>query len=82
MCHSVKWKKYVPMATSLGSGVGGGLVTKLCPTLATPWTVACQASLSMGFLGKNTGVGCHFLLQMGLVGHIYLFFYIFSHPSN
>ena len=30
----------------------------------TPWTVACQALLSMGFfLGKNTGVGCRFLLQ-------------------
>ena len=28
---------------------GGGLVTKLCLTLATPWTVACQAPLSMGF---------------------------------
>ena len=31
--------------------------------LATPWTVACQAPLSMGFPGKNTGVDCHFLLQ-------------------
>ena len=30
---------------------------------AIPWTVALQAPLSMGFLGKNTGVGCHFLLQ-------------------
>ena len=30
------------------SCIGGGLVTKSCPTLATPWTVACQASLSMG----------------------------------
>ena len=30
---------------------------------ATPWTVACQAPLSMRFPGKNTGVGCHFLLQ-------------------
>ena len=30
---------------------------------ATPWTVACQAPLSMGFPGKNTGVGYHFLLQ-------------------
>ena len=29
----------------------------------TPWTVAHQASLSMGFLGKNIGVGCHILLQ-------------------
>ena len=28
---------------------GGGLVTKLCPTFATPWTVAHQAPLSMGF---------------------------------
>ena len=27
----------------------GGLVAKSCPTLATPWTVACQAPLSMGF---------------------------------
>ena len=29
----------------------------------TPWTVACQACLSMGFSGKNTGVVCHGLLQ-------------------
>ena len=28
---------------------GGSLVAKLCPTLATPWTVAHQAPLSMGF---------------------------------
>ena len=30
---------------------------------ATLWTVAHQAPLSMDSLGKNTGVGCHFLLQ-------------------
>ena len=30
---------------------------------ATPWTIAHQAPLSMGYLNKNTGVGCHFLLQ-------------------
>ena len=29
--------------------IGGDLVAKLCPTLATPWTIACQAALSMGF---------------------------------
>ena len=30
----------------------------------TPWTLACQPTLSMGFFsGKNTAVGCHFLLQ-------------------
>ena len=28
---------------------GGGLVAKSCPALATPWTVACQIPLSMGF---------------------------------
>ena len=28
---------------------GGGLVAKLCLTLAPPWTVDCQAPLSMGF---------------------------------
>ena len=34
------------------------LVTHLYPALCDPWTVACQAPS-----GKNTGVGCHFLLQ-------------------
>ena len=29
--------------------LGGGLVLKSCPTLATPWTIAYQAPLSMGF---------------------------------
>ena len=28
---------------------GGGLVAKLYLTLATPWAVACQAPLFMGF---------------------------------
>ena len=30
---------------------------------ATPWIVAHQAPLFMDSLGKNTGVGCHALLQ-------------------
>ena len=30
---------------------------------ATPWTAAHQVPLSLGFSSKNTGVGCHFLLQ-------------------
>ena len=30
---------------------------------ATPWIVAHQAPLSIGFPGKNIGVGCHVLLQ-------------------
>ena len=39
------------------------LVVKSCPTLANPGTIACQGPLSWGFPGKNTGVGCHSLLQ-------------------
>ena len=30
---------------------------------ATPWTVAHQAPVCMAFSSKNTGVGCHALLQ-------------------
>ena len=33
---------------------------------ATPWTVAHQTPLSLDFPGKNTGVGCHALLQGNL----------------
>ena len=32
-----------------GGGGDAGLVAKSCLTLVTPWTVACQAPLSMGF---------------------------------
>ena len=35
--------------TYMQSGSGGGLVAKLCPSLAIPRTVAHQAPLSMGF---------------------------------
>ena len=42
---------------------GVGLVAKSCPTLATPWTVACQALCPWDSPGRNTGVGCHSLLQ-------------------
>ena len=38
-----------------------------CPTLfnATDY-VALQAPLSMGFPGKNTGMGCHAILLQGI----------------
>ena len=39
---------------------GDGLVTKLCPTLASPWTVACQAPLSMGFSRQEYWSGLPF----------------------
>ena len=45
-------------------GGGGGLVAKLCPTLATPWIVARQAPLSMVFSRQEYWSGCHFLLQL------------------
>ena len=32
--------------------------------LATPWTAAYQAFLSMGFSRQSTGVGCHCLLRI------------------
>ena len=37
-----------------------GLVTKLCLTLGTPWTVACQAPLSMGFSRQEYWSGLPF----------------------
>ena len=42
-----------------GSG-GGDLVTKLCPTLVTPWTVALQAPLSMEFSRQEGWSGLPF----------------------
>ena len=44
-------------------GGGGGLVTKSCQTLVTPGTISLQIFCLWDFPGKNTGVGCHFLLQ-------------------
>ena len=38
----------------------GGLVTKSCPTLVTPWTVARQAPLSMGFSKQEYWSGLPF----------------------
>ena len=39
---------------------GGGLVTKSCLTLETPWTVACQAPLCMGFSRQESWSGLPF----------------------
>ena len=62
------------------------LVAKSCPTLATPWTVACQAPLSMGFskqeywsrlpcapLGDlpNPGIEQHLLTSPALAGRFF-----------
>ena len=37
------------------------LVAQLCPTQATPWTVTCQAPLSMGFSRQEYWSGLPFL---------------------
>ena len=39
---------------------GGSLVTNSCPILATPWTVACRAPLSMGFSRQEHWSGLPF----------------------
>ena len=39
---------------------GGGLVAKSCLTLVTPWTVACQVPLSMGFSRQEYWSGLPF----------------------
>ena len=39
---------------------GGGLVTKLCLTLVTPWTVASEVPLSMGFSRQKYWSGLPF----------------------
>ena len=41
-------------------GGGDGLVAKLYPTLETPWTVACQVPLSMGFPRQECWSGLPF----------------------
>ena len=41
-------------------GGGGGLAAKSCLTLARPWTVACQAPLSMGFSRQEYWSGLPF----------------------
>ena len=61
---------------------GGGLVAKLCLTLATPWAIACQAPLSMGFSRQDNWSGLPFPSQHLIQGiqemllrgsHFYLF---------
>ena len=50
----------LPSGQGPGPGVGGCLVAQSCPTLATPWTVACQAPLSMGFCRQEYWRGLPF----------------------
>ena len=57
---------YVYLHTHHG---GGGLAAKSYLTLATPWTVACQAPLSMGFSRQEYWSGLPFLSS--IITHIW-----------
>ena len=68
-----------------------GFVTKSCPTLATPWAVARQAPLSMGFSRQEYWSGLPFPspiyiyigAQRGFYIYIYIFFlYIYGHRGG
>ena len=52
---NVSSKSYLYMGKEI---YDGGLISKPCPTLVTPWTEALQAPISMRFPSKNTGAGC------------------------
>ena len=39
------------------------VLTKVCPTLAIPWAEELAGFSPWDSPGKNTGVGCQFLLQ-------------------
>ena len=49
MSHSASASVDLSFLTCEMNIIHRGLVAKLCPTLVTPWTVACQAPLSVGF---------------------------------
>ena len=47
--NKIKLKKNKTHTKHYKATMGGGLVAQSCPTLSIPWTVACQAPLSMRF---------------------------------
>ena len=67
MCHSLLPRPTELSPSSPRFGVGGGLVAKLCLTLATPWTAARQAPLSMGFSRQEYWSGLPFPSPRGLL---------------
>ena len=55
------WEKKCIILKQIRDSDGGGLVAKLCLSLVTLWTVACQAPLSMGFPRQEHWSGLPFL---------------------
>ena len=54
---------YISKSGIAGSYSAGSLIPQQSPILATLWTIACQALLSMGFSIPKYCAGFHFLLQ-------------------
>ena len=57
---SLRKKKLANVSESLFDLCGAGLVTKSCATLAIPWTITCQAPLSMRSSRQEYGSGLPF----------------------
>ena len=69
-CHKNANQNYNELSPHTGQNGGGGLVTESYPTLVTPWTVACQTPLSMGFSRQEYWSGLPFpSLGTGHNGH-------------
>jgi len=58
--HEIKRCLLLGRKTITNLGSSGGLADKSCLTLATLWTVACQAPLSMGFSRQEYWSGLPF----------------------
>ena len=61
---------------------GGGLVAKSCPNLATPWTVAHKAPLSMGFSRQEYWGGLPFPPPEDLPKSYFICFFVFLHNNR
>ena len=71
MLGQIEYILYMIVYIILYAYGGDGLVTECGPTLVTPWTVALQAPLSMGFPRQEYWSGLHFpspgdLLNLGI----------------
>ena len=53
-------KRLLLLGRKVMTNLGGGLVTQSCLTPVTPWTIACQAPLSMEFSREEfwSGLPC------------------------
>ena len=63
----------VAITWTISESIGGVSVSKSCLTLATPWTVGCQAPWSMGFSRQNYWSGLPFLSP-------FLYIYLSAYP--